>query len=68
MRKASTKLEYERAQMAFILVDKLICEVDKIYASPKEKRADLLMDYRARLYNLRSQYSLEMEIIKELSK
>ena len=66
MRKASKKLEYGRAQMAFTLLDHIIYEIDKICASPRDKRADLLMNYRGRLYNLRSQYKLEMEIIKEL--
>ena len=66
MRKASKKLKYGRAQMAFIILDQIIYEIDNICASPRDKRADLLMNYRGRLYNLRSQYKLEMEIIKEL--
>ena len=52
MRKASKKLKYGRAQMAFTLLDQIIYEVDKICASPRDKRADLLMNYRGRLYNL----------------
>ena len=66
MRKATKKLKYGRAQMAFTVLDQIIYEIDKICASPIDKRADLLMNYRGRLYNLRSQYKLEMEIIKEL--
>ena len=66
MCRASKKLKYGCAQMAFILLDQIIYEVDNICASPRDKRADLLMNYRGRLYNLRSQYKLEMEIIKEL--
>ena len=66
MRKATKKLNYGRAQMAFTVLDQIIYEIDKICASPKDKRADLLMNYRGRLYNLRSQYKLEMEIIKEM--
>lgn len=65
MRKASKKLEYGRAQMAFILLDKIIYEIDNICASPRDKRADLLMNYRGRLYDLRSTYQVEMGILKE---
>lgn len=65
MRKASKKLKYGRAQMAFISLDKIISEIDNICASPRDKRADLLMNYRGRLYDLRSTYQLEMGILKE---
>lgn len=65
MRKYNKKLEYGRAQMAFVVLDQIIYEVDKICSSPRDKRADLLMDYRGRLYNLRSQYQLEMSIYKK---
>ena len=54
MRKASKKLEYGRAQEAFMILDKIISEIDCIRASPREKRADLLMGYRGRLYDRRA--------------
>ena len=54
MRKASKKLAYGRAQTAFILLDKIISEIDCICASPREKRADLLMNYRGTLYDRRA--------------
>ena len=54
MRKATIKLEYGRAQEAFIIIDQIISEIDSICASPREKRADLLMNYRGRLYDRRA--------------
>ena len=66
MRKASMKLEYGRAQEAFMILDQIISEIDSICASPREKRADLLMSYRGRLYNRRVNYYTKMTTYKEV--
>ena len=65
MRKASKKLAYGRVQAEFILTDKIISEIDCICASPREKRADLLMYYRGVLYNRRSIYYAKMTAYKQ---
>lgn len=65
MRKASRKLEYAKALTSFIILDQIIGEIDKICASPREKWADLLMNYRGRLYDLRSTYAIEKQILAE---
>lgn len=65
MRKASKKLEYGRAHEAFIQLDKIIAEIDSICASPRENRADLLMNYRGNLYSRRAYYYQEMILYKE---
>ena len=64
MRKASTKLAYGRVEAKFILIDKIIADIDSICASPREKRADLLMVYRGKLYERRSYYFEEMIFYK----
>ena len=65
MRKASKKLAYGRAQEGFILIDKIIGEIDSICASPREKRADLLMNYRGLLYERRANFYAEMVAYKQ---
>lgn len=66
MRKASKKLEYGRAQEAFLMLDKIVSEIDNICALPREKRADLLMHYRGLLYERRSNYYTIMTTYKEV--
>ncbi len=65
MRKASTKLAYGRVQAKYVLIDKIISDIDNICASPREKRADLLMNYRGNLYNRRAYYYQEMTFYKQ---
>jgi hypothetical protein len=65
MRKASTKLAYGRVQAKYVLIDKIISDIDRICASPREKRADLLMNYRGKLYEVRSYYYGEMTFYKQ---
>ena len=65
MRKASKKLLYGRTQSEFILIDQIIHEIDSICASPREKRADLLMNYRGLLYDRRANYYKQMTIYKQ---
>ena len=66
MRKASIKRDYAVARQNFIILDLIISEIDKICASPRDKRADLLMNYRGRLYSLRATYQTEMNVLKEV--
>lgn len=68
MRKASIKLECGRSQEAFTILDRIVSEIDSICASPREKRADLLMNYRGRLYDRRANYYTKMTTYKEVLK
>jgi hypothetical protein len=65
MRKASKRLEYGRAQEAFMILDRIITEIDSICAPPREKRADLLMHYRGTLYDRRAIYYGKMIFYKQ---
>ena len=64
MRKASLKREYAVANRSFAILDVIIEEIDSICASPRDKRAELLMGYRGRLYELRAQYKMESNYYK----
>ena len=66
MRKASIKLECGRSHEAFIIIDRIISEIDSICASPRERRADLLMNYRGKLQDRRSAYYEKMIAYKEV--
>lgn len=65
MRKYKIKRDIAYFCGSYVTLDVIISEIDKICASPRETRADLLMTYRGRLYDLRSTQIL---IIRELEK
>ena len=48
-----------------MILDRIISEIDSICASPREKRADLLMSYRGRLYDRRATIMEKIIIYKK---
>ena len=47
-------------------MDRIISEIDSICASPREKRPDLLMNYRGILYERRSKYYATMTAYRKV--